>query len=73
MYGNLLRECGVLRSISETAQTALSHIVTIFLGITVAFQMRAESFVRWDTLLVLAEICLNSELKSQKYEKYSSL
>ncbi|MBR3304345.1 MAG: sodium ion-translocating decarboxylase subunit beta [Christensenellaceae bacterium] len=54
MYGNLLRECGVLRSISETAQTALSHIVTIFLGITVAFQMRAESFVRWDTLLVLA-------------------
>ncbi len=54
MFGNLLRECGVLNSLSETAQTTLSNIVTIFLGITVAFQMQAESFVKWETFMVLA-------------------
>lgn len=53
MFGNLLRECGVLRNLSETAQGALSNIVTIFLGITVAYQMQAESFLVWDTLMVL--------------------
>ncbi len=54
MFGNLIRECGVLNSLSETAQKVLANLVTIFLGITIASQMTAESFLRWDTLLILA-------------------
>ena len=53
MFGNLLRECGVLDSLSETAQNALANIITIFLGITVAFNMQAEKFLRWQTLMIL--------------------
>ena len=54
MFGNLIRECGVLNSLSETAQTALANLITIVLGLTVAGQMTAEQFVRPDTLLILA-------------------
>ena len=53
MFGNLIRECGVLESLSETAQKALANLVTIFLGITIASQMQAEKFLRVDTLLIL--------------------
>lgn len=54
MFGNLIRECGVLNSLSDTAQNVLANLITIFLGITVATQMQAEKFLRWDTLLILA-------------------
>lgn len=54
MFGNLLRECGVLNSLSETAQNALANIITILLGMTVASQMTADKFVRPDTILILA-------------------
>ena len=54
MFGNLLRECGVLNSLSETAQNALANLITILLGMTVASQMTADKFVRPDTLLILA-------------------
>jgi len=54
MFGNLIRECGVLDSLSATAQNALANLVTIFLGITVAFQMQAEKFLHPATLLILA-------------------
>lgn len=54
MFGNLLRECGVLNSLSETAQNVLANLVTIFLGITIACQMQAEKFLNPDTLLILA-------------------
>lgn len=54
MFGNLLRECGVLNSLSETAQNVLSNLITIVLGLTVACQMTADQFVRPDTLLILA-------------------
>ena len=54
MFGNLIRECGVLNSLSETAQTALANLITIVLGLTVAGQMTADQFVRPDTLLILA-------------------
>lgn len=54
MFGNLLRECGVLNSLSETAQNALANLITILLGITVAVQMQAAMFVTWETLLILA-------------------
>lgn len=54
MFGNLIRECGVLNSLSETAQTVLANLITIVLGLTVAGQMTADQFVRPDTLLILA-------------------
>ena len=54
MFGNLIRECGVLNSLSETAQNVLANLITIVLGLTVAGQMTASQFVRPDTLLILA-------------------
>lgn len=54
MFGNLIRECGVLGTMSETAQNALANLITLFLGITISFSMQAESFVRPDTLLIMA-------------------
>ena len=53
MFGNLIRECGVLDSLSETAQNVLANLVTIFLGITVAFGMKAAQFLTWQTALIL--------------------
>ena len=53
MFGNLIRECGVLNSLSETAQKSLANIVTIFLGITIAFKMQAGEFLQPKTLLIL--------------------
>lgn len=53
MFGNLIRECGVLDSLSETAQKVLANLITIFLGITIASQMTAEKFLAPDTLLIL--------------------
>ena len=53
MFGNLIRECGVLDSLSETAQKVLANLVTIFLGITIACQMQAEKFLQPATLLIL--------------------
>lgn len=53
MFGNLLRECGVLGTLSDTAQNTLSNLITLLLGITISFSMRAEAFVTWDTLLIM--------------------
>ncbi len=53
MFGNLIRECGVMSSISETAQNALANLITIFLGITIASQMRASEFLAVDTLIII--------------------
>lgn len=53
MFGNLIRECGVLNSLSETAQKVLANLITIFLGITIASQMQAEQFLKPETLLIL--------------------
>jgi len=52
MFGNLIRECGVLRSLSETAQNVLANLITIFLGITVAVNMTAATFLKWETILI---------------------
>ncbi|MBO5415698.1 MAG: sodium ion-translocating decarboxylase subunit beta [Clostridia bacterium] len=54
MFGNLIRECGVLNSLSETAQKVLANLITIFLGITIATKMEATEFLKWQTLLILA-------------------
>ncbi len=53
MFGNLIRECGVLDSISETAQKVLANLVTIFLGITIAFNMHFTQFLAFETLLIM--------------------
>ena len=53
MFGNLIRECGVLDSLSETAQKVLANLITIFLGITIASQMKASEFLRPDTLVII--------------------
>ena len=54
MFGNLIRECGVLGSLADTASNVLSNLVTIFLGITVAAGMVGEDFLKLNTLIVLA-------------------
>ena len=53
MFGNLIRECGVLDSLSETAQKQLANLITLFLGITISFSMTAENFVNWQTLMIM--------------------
>ena len=53
MFGNLIRECGVLNSLSETAQKVLANFVTIFLGITIAVKMNANEFLRLETLMIM--------------------
>jgi len=53
MFGNLLRECGVLNTLSETAQKVLTNLITLLLGITISFSMRASQFVQWETLLIM--------------------
>ena len=53
MFGNLIRECGVLNSLSETAQNALANLVTLLLGITIATKMQASLFLTPETLLIM--------------------
>lgn len=53
MFGNLIRECGVLESLSDTAQKVLANLITLLLGITVAFTMTANEFLSLGTLLIL--------------------
>lgn len=53
MFGNLIRECGRLENLSQTAQGPLANLITIFLGITIAFQMQASQFLTWGTLVVM--------------------
>ena len=53
MFGNLIRECGVLDALSETAQKVLANLITIVLGITIASQMQYDQFLRPETLLIL--------------------
>ena len=53
MFGNLIRECGVLNSLSETAQKVLANLITILLGISISSKMVAADFLQWQTLLIL--------------------
>lgn len=53
MFGNLIRECGVLNSLSESAQNVLSNLITIILGITIAVKMQADMFLTVETLLIM--------------------
>jgi len=53
MFGNLIKECGVLNSLSEAASKTLVDIITLLLGITISFTMQAEKFVTLKTLIIL--------------------
>ncbi|NAW33837.1 sodium ion-translocating decarboxylase subunit beta [Halomonas alimentaria] len=53
-FGNLMRECGVVERLSDTAQNALINIVTIILGLSVGSKLMAESFLAVETLGILA-------------------
>ena len=53
MFGNLIRECGVLGTMSDTAQNQLANLVTLLLGITISFSMKAEDFVRIETIMIM--------------------
>ncbi len=54
MFGNLLRECGVLNTLSRTAQDDLVNLITLLLGLTISFSMRAQDFVNIQTIMILA-------------------
>ena len=53
MFGNLMKECGVVERLSKTVQNELMNIVVIFLGITVGATATAQSFINWQTLGIL--------------------
>ena len=53
MFGNLIRECGVLENLSQTAQKELVNLITLLLGITIAASMKAESFVNLQTVMIM--------------------
>lgn len=53
MFGNLIRECGVLERLSKSAQNELANLVTLLLGITIGSTMLADSFLQPQTLLIL--------------------
>lgn len=54
MFGNLIRECGVLSTLSSTAQNELANLITLLLGITISFSMKADQFVQPATLLIMS-------------------
>lgn len=53
MFGNLIRECGVLETLSHTAQNDLANLITLLLGITISFSMKADQFVRPETFMIM--------------------
>nr|WP_263629383.1 sodium ion-translocating decarboxylase subunit beta [Streptococcus iniae] len=53
MFGNLLRECGVLDRLSQTAQNELVNIVSILLGLTISVKMQADLFLNFQTLMII--------------------
>lgn len=52
-FGNLMKECGVVERLSDTAQNALINTVTIFLGLGVGAKMSADSFLNLETIGIL--------------------
>lgn len=53
MFGNLIRECGVLENLSKVAQDVLANLITLLLGITIAYSMTADKFLRIETLFIM--------------------
>ena len=52
MFGNFMRECGVVKRLSDTAQNAMMNIITILLGLSVGATMQADIFLSWKPLLI---------------------
>lgn len=53
MFGNLIRECGVLNSLSKTAQNELANLITIVLGLSISTRMQADEFIQVQTLMIM--------------------
>jgi oxaloacetate decarboxylase beta subunit len=53
MFGNLIRECGVMEKLSQVAQNELASLVTLLLGITIGASMTAKNFVNKETLMII--------------------
>jgi sodium ion-translocating decarboxylase beta subunit len=53
MFGNLIRECGALERLSQSAQNELSNLVTLLLGITIGSTMTTHDFLNWQTLMIM--------------------
>jgi len=53
MFGNLIRECGVTKKLSQTAQNELTNIITLLLGITIGATMRAQDFITVNTAIIM--------------------
>lgn len=53
MLGNLFRESGVVKQLTETASNALMYIVVILLGTSVGATTSAEAFLNWDTIKIV--------------------
>ena len=53
MFGNLMRESGVVDRLTKSAQNEIANITTIFLGLTIGSTMAGETFIQQDTLLIL--------------------
>ena len=53
MFGNLIKECGVLGSLADTAKNTLANLITLLLGITIAFKMQASDFLTLETLMIM--------------------
>ena len=54
MFGNLIRECGVLERLSKSAQNELANLVTLLLGITIGSTMTADKFLTPATMKIMA-------------------
>jgi oxaloacetate decarboxylase beta subunit len=54
MFGNLMRESGVVERLVNASQNEIANVTTIFLGLTIGATMTGATFIRFDTLLILA-------------------
>ncbi|GAB6143218.1 sodium ion-translocating decarboxylase subunit beta [Desulfocicer niacini] len=54
MFGNFMRECGVVKRLSDTAQNSLMNIITILLGLSVGATMQADKFLTWKPLMIFS-------------------
>ena len=56
MFGNLIRECGVLGSLSQSAQKELANLITLLLGLTVSTKMQWQAFLNPQTLMIIGSL-----------------
>jgi oxaloacetate decarboxylase beta subunit len=53
MFGNLMRESGVVDRLSKAAQNEIANVTTLFLGLAIGSTMTGEEFLRWESILIL--------------------